>query len=389
MFRLLSWIYDLIYKLFDFLWNLGYKRSAETIRATARTDAHAAVLERARLKRKRGVIKSIYSILVILLFGVPTICILVLWKDNDNLLKYVWAIVLAIPALETLYALLFERTGNLSLFEATDVVGKCNIYALYLRAFKADQRRVIFKEEDLVRSLLQQHVVTFAVGLPEEIDSSPGALRVYINNDTWQEEVRMLMDSASYLFLRICYTDPCVWEVQQALSLSKELYIIIDNAEDYSKVLNKCPGLPQNVTLAPGKYVIYRRLENGSWKNVSPAESDTPTYDKSSFNRSFVTSLLERFPKLDEDASIELYEESIEGLYTNMIAGADHALKIRVASRIMDLLEDYCKKEDSDGRVTHNAQRYLQMFERFNPLPEGLQSRKDDLVHFFSSSKES
>ena len=379
MFRLLSVIYELIYKLFDFLWNLAYRKSAERIRATARVDAHAAVMARAGLKRKRIVIRFVYSLLVICLFGGAAAYFLVKMWDDKGLAVYILTLLIALPALEVFYTLVFRKTGNLSLLEATDVVGKVHPYALYLRAFRADQRRIIFKEEDLVQQLLQQRVYTFAVGLPEEIDSSPGALRVYINNDTWQEEVRMLLEASSYVFLRVCNTEPCLWEIRQVLASEKELYIIVDDPEDYAAVKAVCPSLPQNLTVPEGKYAIYKRLEGGDWKNLTPYEPEKPKYEKAAFDKSFVTSLLKRFPKLGEDATLEQYEASIQELYSNLPADADHASKIRVASRIMDLLEGYCAKEDTDGRVRANARRFLEMYERFHPLPQGLQSRKEDL----------
>ena len=229
------------------------------------------------------------------------------------------------------------------------------------------------------------------VGLPEEVDAPPGALRIYISNDTWKEEVRLMLDCAGFVLLRICNTEPCLWEVSQALSSQKDLYVIVDNIQEYSIVHEKYPQLPVITELPPDEYAIYRRIGTAEWENLTPhkqqlessSQSNEVTHDKSeqsSFNKAFISSLLKRFPKLPDNASLEQFEESIDGLYTNIVAGADHALKIRVASRIMDLLEAYCAKGCSEERITNNLQRYLNMFERFNPLPEGLQSRKDDLL---------
>ena len=54
----------------------------------------------------------------------------------------------------------------------------------------------------------------------------------------------------------------------------------------------------------------------------------------------------------------------------------------------MDLLECYSSKEDIGGRVSANTKRFLNMFERFNPLPPGLQSRKDELEKKLDTSVE-
>ena len=102
--------------------------------------------------------------------------------------------------------------------------------------------------------------------LPEEIDTCPGANRVYVDNDTWQEDVLAMMRRAVCVFLRVCNTESCLWEITQALSLDTELYIIVDSVEDYEAVRNQCASLPKHVTVEPGRYSVYKRLPDGLWE---------------------------------------------------------------------------------------------------------------------------
>ena len=80
-----------------------------------------------------------------------------------------------------------------------------------------------------------------------------------------------------------------------------------------------------------------------------------------------------------QEASIHEYEKSIQGLFSNMIMSFDHDKNILVAERLMDLMEAYYSKGKEKDNVLTNIQTYLKMFERFKPLPEELQHRRDDL----------
>ena len=163
-----------------------------------------------------------------------------------------------------------ERIGNISTFETLGVISLGVPYALYLRAFKSDSRESAFSERQLAKSLLNRHVVMCAVGEPEEVDAPPGAIRVYIRNDTWQEEVRLLLEFANSVYLRICNTESCIWEVKQALDFPRELFVIVDDMEEYEKVYDQCPGLPDTITLQPGRFAIYKRQDRDRWEDITP-----------------------------------------------------------------------------------------------------------------------
>lgn len=395
MLRLIYGLLHLSTKLFNFLWKKSNKYSASRIQNKARRDSHAAVRERKRLLRHRRVIKTTYHILISAFAACAGLFLILLglwgqfserWDGLTTVLFIIAGVPLLSIAVGSIKALLEEGIGNISTAEPADIIYSGIPYALYLRAFKADSRRSVFNEEQLALGLYSQNVLMVAVGLPEEVDAPPGAVRIYISNDTWQEQVQSLLDYASYVLLRVCNTEPCLWEVEQALASQKDLYVIVDDMQEYNIVHAKYPLLPTIAAFQPDEYVIYRRIGTSDWENITPAKprqesSSAPEEDSErlSFKKDFVTSLLDCYPKLPVDATVEQYEASLDGLCTNMLYSVNQALKNQVASRIMDLLESYCYIDAPDNRVLNNAQCYLKKLERFYPLPDELQNRKEDL----------
>lgn len=372
--RFLYWIVELIEKA----WNNNNEKASAFIEKNGREDAHAAVRERARLKRKRKVLLTLRTIfLIIIMIITGFIAFAAFFGSDSGGWKYVWGVFFLFSAVSAFFSLISGNLGNISTIETSDVLDLNIPYALYLRAFEADAKRIRFKEEELVQSLLDNNIVTIAVGLPEEVDASPGAMRVYISNDKWQEEVKLLMERASYLFLRICNTEPCLWELEQALSLPNELYIIIDDVDDYKAVCSKCSLLPKNITLNKYKYSIFCRKADNDWEYIDPYPEDTIRQEED-YQEAYVDGLLEQFPML-QDASIHEYEKNIQGLFSNMMLDFEHDKNLLVAERLLDLMEAYYSKGNGKQSVMTNIQTYLKLFKRFYPLPEELQLRLEDL----------
>lgn len=330
--KVIGWLIELVSDAYEFLWKLSNRRAEKKIGKIARVDAHAAVMERARLRRKRIVLKFIYYILLILISGGAAVF---LFYNG-----FLSALIPGILCLSFIYFFFIDNTGNLSVIEAADVLKQKKPYALYLRAFKSDLSRRNFNEEELVQRLLQQKVVTYAVGLPEEVDASPGAKRVYINDNTWHEEVLLLINNAQYVFLRICDTDPCIWELEQVLSHANNLYIIIDDAKEYESVLRKNSSLPHDVSLPPGMYVIYKRLQDGKWEQQRIEEPDSDPEHDDEFKENYIAGLLETYT-VSEKSSNRKFEKAIEGLISNMMVGWEQKYTTPIVAKLLDMIEDY------------------------------------------------
>lgn len=379
-------------RFFDYLQKTSNKHSTSRIQKLARKDSHAAVKERKRLRRRRLVIKAVYHLLVLSIAGFAGLFFVFTafygqyigrWNGLTALLLIIAGVPFLIIAAGSIKALGEKGLSNISTVETFDIIGSGVPYALYLRAFKADDRKSVFDELRLAKMLYSQGVLMVGVGLPEEVDSPRGAVRIYISDDRWKEEVHLLLECASYVFLRVCNTESCLWEVEQVLASEKNLYIIVDNMKEYDIVHTRFPALPTIPEFHPDEYVIYLRVSPSEWEDVTPGKQDS--HNDAAYYQAYITIILNNHPILEDCATEEQFEQSIEGLFTHINADKDHASNIRVALRIMDLLELYCTKEDLDGRVSGNTRRYLKMYDIFSPLPAGLQVRKKELEKRFNS----
>lgn len=375
MTRVIGWLLEIVSDIFESLWNSSNWKAEQKIAEIARVDAHAAVMERARLKRKRIIMHSLYYIIIILISSVASVILLYHGILNG--------VIPGILCLLFIFSFIIDSTGNISVLEAADVLKQKEPYALYLRAFKSDLSRRNFNEEDLVQKLLQQKVVTYAVGLPEEVDASPGAKRVYINDSTWQYEVLLLIDSAKYVFLRICDTDSCMWELEQVLSHAKNLYIIIDDANEYESVLKKNSSLPHDISLSPGMYVIYKRMQDGKWEQQSIEEPDSDFEYDDEFKENYIARLLETY-NVSEKSSDRKFEKAIEGLISEMKVGWEQKYTTPIVARLLDMIEDYIYRyhgTDMDKALAYiKALQYLNMLKKFSPLEEPLLKKWNKLL---------
>ena len=70
----------------------------------------------------------------------------------------------------------------------------------------------------------------FSVGRPEELESPEGTKRIYLDNDSWQEDAKTLMELAKYILVCIHPNDNCIWEIGQCDTLfpEKTIYYVDD-----------------------------------------------------------------------------------------------------------------------------------------------------------------
>ncbi len=75
-----------------------------------------------------------------------------------------------------------------------------------------------------------------------------GAVRVYVNNQTWKEDVKELMEKANTTFILVNDRTSCIWEIEQSSSLLGKTIFIIDDKRKYINVclsLNNIANLPE------------------------------------------------------------------------------------------------------------------------------------------------
>lgn len=124
-------------------------------------------------------------------------------------------------------------------------------YVLFLRGFGSDnylsvsyqdknKRKDYFSEHHFMRrlSFIQN---AYAVGRPEELKNPSGATRVYLDNESWQSDVRELMNKAKCVIILVNDKPNCVWEIAQSEKIKAKVIYIVNNKNKYLEVCQKLP----------------------------------------------------------------------------------------------------------------------------------------------------
>lgn len=149
-----------------------------------------------------------------------------------------------------------NMSGNISSYTKDSYLQSVNQYILYLRGFSTDQRhhaipsKMVFKKfhELEFMTLLQKQFEVCTVGLPEEIEAPHGATRIYLNHQTWKNDVAQLIEKALHIYILVNNSQSCVWEIIESRKYLTKTTLIVDNIVLYNSVreiLNKKIPLPQ------------------------------------------------------------------------------------------------------------------------------------------------
>ena len=137
--------------------------------------------------------------------------------------------------------------GNISLADKTTFLLNNKEYVLYLRGFETDdyspeskqlkrsKRNTQFSEYYFTR-VLQSKETVCAVGMTKEVEAPIGAQRIYLDDETWQEDVLDLMRSAKVIYILVNDRPSCIWEIDQSLSMLDKTIFLVDEREKYDKV---------------------------------------------------------------------------------------------------------------------------------------------------------
>lgn len=138
-----------------------------------------------------------------------------------------------------------------------DFSKKNRIYILYLRGFSSDSyipemaetadsfgniitgnvnkyNRIdpnfLYLSERTLSKALKGTLHFYSVGCPEELESPEGSKRIYLNNNTWQEDVLVLMRQSKYNFVCVNSKESCIWEIKQCNTYfyGKTIYFVDD-----------------------------------------------------------------------------------------------------------------------------------------------------------------
>lgn len=172
-----------------------------------------------------------------------------------------------------------EFIGNISTVDKNLFLSQNADFAIFLRGFERDdyskERELLsansndkFSEYKFMK-ILQTQIPACAIGMTKETDSPYGATRVYVDDTTWKEDVKELMEKASIIYILVNDKPSCIWEIEQSRELLEKTVLIIDAKDKYENVRNNIlrydflPNIPEEFSKVPN---IILRFENKSYK---------------------------------------------------------------------------------------------------------------------------
>lgn len=139
--------------------------------------------------------------------------------------------------------------GNLSTRKASDLLMSDENFVLYLRGFESD----IYKnkktdEQDFSEDVLSKVVLKglglplCAVGMTKEIECPLGGIRVYVNDENWEEEVIKLMNKAEKIIYLVNDRKSCIWEIKNSTDVYHKCVFVVDDLKKYNNVQTQLKG---------------------------------------------------------------------------------------------------------------------------------------------------
>lgn len=222
------------------------------------TTTEAAIRCRAKLKSCRRMFFGAYLCLIVCFH---TWLSILATRETGKFDVDDWRWVITFPILGYVYLVsgknLLRMLGNISTFTKDVFLGQTNEYALYLRGFETDdytsEAKYIAREKDVLRRLkrkrngrlrfseyyftraLQTRLPVCAVGMSKEVEAPAGAYRIYLEDATWKQDVRELMERAKEIYILVSDRPSCIWEIEQSLDMLHKTTFIVDDRGRYGK----------------------------------------------------------------------------------------------------------------------------------------------------------
>jgi hypothetical protein len=235
---IVGFIYPGILKLIE-------KNDIATLNNT--TDVNLAINIRRKIKRNRILI----LVLILLLYSIFEIGISIALfnlEDPDtvgNLIRDIGftAVIMFMYLYTTKGAT--KAVGCISTTSKQSFLDNHKEYVLFLRGFEDDDYKhepyvseslhSTFSEYEFASLISQEHTIC-AVGMTKEIESPKGALRVYLSDSNWKEDVYDLMHNAQKIYILVNDRNSCIWEIEQSIEMIDKTVYIVDDLQKYDNV---------------------------------------------------------------------------------------------------------------------------------------------------------
>ena len=247
--------------LYPFVIKLVEKNNVKLLNETI--DANDAIRIRKKLKRNRVII-LILMLIFYSIFEIVFAAIMTNFEDPQNVVDLIRNVGLTGVAM---FVYLIKQNGavkavgNISTFSKHDFLEQNNKYCLFLRGFEQDdyshdpivseKTYNSFSEYEFT-SLVMQNIPICAVGMTKEVNSPRGATRVYLNDDSWQNDVLELMEKSQAIYILVNDRKSCIWEIEQSFKMLAKTVYIIDDIQKYENVRQQLahkvsfPKVPNN-----------------------------------------------------------------------------------------------------------------------------------------------
>lgn len=241
------------------------------------TDVNLAINIRRKIKRNRILI----LVLILLLYSIFEIGISIALynlEDPDTVGNLIRDIGLtAVIMFMYLYTDkgATKAVGCISTISKQSFLDNHKEYVLFLRGFEDDDYKhepyvseslhSTFSEYEFASLISQEHTIC-AVGMTKEIESPRGAVRVYLSDSNWKEDVCDLMHNAQKIYILVNDRNSCIWEIEQSFEMIDKTVYIIDDLQKYDNVRLRIsnPALLPEISAnekQPNNILIIRNLQ--------------------------------------------------------------------------------------------------------------------------------
>lgn len=183
------------------------------------------------------VIRPIISVILIIVFCV-IVAVINVYNGDEKLLGQRIGMIIG-------FAILVgwaRMRGNVQANSKDEYIAKHKNkgFVLYLRAFESDfyskDPKARSFEGSFIKALESRGRDVCAIGMTKELDAPYGAERVYVSDESWQSDVKELMQYADTIFILMSDRQSCIWEIAQSADKLQKTYFIIDNESKYVNV---------------------------------------------------------------------------------------------------------------------------------------------------------
>lgn len=115
---------------------------------------------------------------------------------------------------------------------------------------KPNPKNLPFSELDFCNAI-NEYMPIYSIGMTKELDSPQGSTRIYLDDDTWQEDVSGLISKAKLVFVLVNDSASCIWEILQCAknAADKTIYLVdsrLKIEKIYKKNKNDMPEILRN-----------------------------------------------------------------------------------------------------------------------------------------------